>query len=87
MYEMQGPRLVGQCKLVDCPDELESLGQSAFLCSVRPANELDAQENSGYPVIPCPLKLPKVSLIPLRATPVSLVRDFYSPAPSEHKTF
>jgi hypothetical protein len=33
---------ISQCKLVDCPDEPGSLGQSAFRCSVRPTTGQDA---------------------------------------------
>ena len=75
MYEMQGPRLAGQCKLADCPDELvhranrRTFAQSVHHRSRTPAAFLVIRslvtQFPGHPVSDCPVP-PRSPELPLR---------------------
>jgi hypothetical protein len=62
MYEMQGLRLDDQCKLIDCPDELDRWGnQRSFALSVLPTTRTPGENpvTRSFSVL---RKLPKALL-------------------------
>ena len=102
MYEMQGPRFGRSVQTRRLPRRAGPLGQSAFLCSVRPPPVQEPRKVPGHPLSPV-IRFPvaqKTSARKLAARklcvprsclwggyPFSLVESFLLLRPSQHKTF